>query len=140
MAPEALKRNVYSYKSDIWALGVIVFELTFGRVPWRNSNDMFLYQMLMNEPIKGLMEKERPVHPALMEFVLGCCVPNVEERMTPEEIMGFDWESEAVNRRPAAKSMPESGKHRKAGLHEYMKQTRNKSQMTTASTTAAVLF
>jgi serine/threonine protein kinase len=48
MAPEALRRNVYSYKSDIWALGVIAFELTFGKVPWRNSNDLFLYQMLMN--------------------------------------------------------------------------------------------
>jgi len=35
MPPEALNENKYSYKSDIWAFGVIFFEMLTGRTPWR---------------------------------------------------------------------------------------------------------
>lgn len=35
MSSEALGKNVYGYKSDIWAIGVSFFEMLMGRVPWR---------------------------------------------------------------------------------------------------------
>ncbi len=35
MPYEALNDNVYSYKSDIWAIGVIFYEMLTGRTPWR---------------------------------------------------------------------------------------------------------
>lgn len=38
MAPEVLLRNHYSHKSDIWALGIIFYELLFGCHPWSASD------------------------------------------------------------------------------------------------------
>jgi serine/threonine protein kinase len=35
MPPEALKYNKYSFKSDIWALGIIAYEMVYGKLPWR---------------------------------------------------------------------------------------------------------
>jgi serine/threonine protein kinase len=35
MPYEALNDNIYSYKSDIWAIGVIFYEMLTGRTPWR---------------------------------------------------------------------------------------------------------
>lgn len=35
MPPEALNENKYSFKSDIWALGVIYYEMLTGKTPWR---------------------------------------------------------------------------------------------------------
>lgn len=35
MPPEALNENKYSFKSDIWALGVIFYEMLTGKTPWR---------------------------------------------------------------------------------------------------------
>lgn len=35
MAPESLRKNDYSFKSDIWALGVIFYELLLNDTPWR---------------------------------------------------------------------------------------------------------
>lgn len=35
MPPEALNDNKYSFKSDIWALGVIFYEMLTGKTPWR---------------------------------------------------------------------------------------------------------
>ena len=39
MAPESLKRNEYSFKTDIWAIGVIFFEMLTGDTPWRAKNE-----------------------------------------------------------------------------------------------------
>jgi serine/threonine protein kinase len=35
MPPEALNENKYSFKSDVWALGVIYYEMLTGKTPWR---------------------------------------------------------------------------------------------------------
>lgn len=34
MSPEALKKNIYSIKNDIWSIGIIVYELLHGETPW----------------------------------------------------------------------------------------------------------
>ena len=39
MPPEALNENKYSYKSDIWAIGVIFYELLTGRTPWKAKTE-----------------------------------------------------------------------------------------------------
>jgi serine/threonine protein kinase len=36
MAPEALINSVYSPKTDVWAFGVLVYELLHGRTPFSN--------------------------------------------------------------------------------------------------------
>jgi len=38
MAPESLKRNEYSLESDIWALGIIFYEMLTGNTPWKAKN------------------------------------------------------------------------------------------------------
>jgi serine/threonine protein kinase len=38
MAPESLKKNEYSFKSDVWALGIIFYEMLFNDTPWRAKN------------------------------------------------------------------------------------------------------
>lgn len=39
MPPEALNDNRYSFKSDIWAIGVIFYELLTGKTPWRAKTE-----------------------------------------------------------------------------------------------------
>lgn len=34
MSPETLFRNTYTKESDIWAIGVIFYEILQGRPPW----------------------------------------------------------------------------------------------------------
>ena len=34
MAPECLKNNKYDSKTDIWSLGILYYELLYGKVPF----------------------------------------------------------------------------------------------------------
>lgn len=34
MSPQALKKNIYSIKNDIWSIGIMAFEMLHGETPW----------------------------------------------------------------------------------------------------------
>ena len=51
MSPESLINNQYSYKSDIWALGVTLFEMIFGYLPWQAQTEKELGEMLLSIPV-----------------------------------------------------------------------------------------
>ncbi len=34
MCPQSLIDNQYSFKSDIWSIGVVFYEILTGNVPW----------------------------------------------------------------------------------------------------------
>ena len=38
MAPQVVQKNTYSYKADIWSIGVILFEMLNGRTPFHSNN------------------------------------------------------------------------------------------------------
>jgi serine/threonine-protein kinase ULK/ATG1 len=38
MAPELLQKKKYEKKVDIWAIGVVIFNMIFGRLPFRSMN------------------------------------------------------------------------------------------------------
>ena len=55
MPPEALSSNKYTYKSDIWALGVIFYELLNGKTPWRAKTEKDLIRQVSTVPISRMM-------------------------------------------------------------------------------------
>ena len=42
MAPQILERHPYSAKSDIWSIGMMFYEMLFGKTPWscRDMNSL----------------------------------------------------------------------------------------------------
>ena len=46
MAPQSLKRNEYSFKSDIWSLGVIFYEILFSDTPWKAKTEKQLQKKI----------------------------------------------------------------------------------------------
>jgi serine/threonine protein kinase len=57
MAPESLKRNEYSLKTDIWALGVIFFEMLMGETPWKAKNEKELIRKIESEKIEDILSR-----------------------------------------------------------------------------------
>lgn len=42
MAPETLLKNQYTHKSDLWALGCVLYEMLFGKVPFFSTQHSVL--------------------------------------------------------------------------------------------------
>lgn len=59
MAPETLKHNIYSLGSDVWAIGIMAYQLVYGRVPYKDQDDQILFQMINNCPIEKLFDSDK---------------------------------------------------------------------------------
>jgi len=82
MPPEALLYNQYSYKSDIWALGIIFYELLTGAAPWNANTEIELAEKIMSDPIFRRM----PDHISIesIDFLTRTLQCSFNDRMTPE--------------------------------------------------------
>lgn len=40
----------YSYKADIWSIGIIYFELLYGFVPWKGLNASTYVKRVLEDP------------------------------------------------------------------------------------------
>jgi serine/threonine protein kinase len=52
MSPEALKKNIYSLKNDIWSIGILTYEMLYGETPWQCKTEKELIDKIVRVPIK----------------------------------------------------------------------------------------
>lgn len=50
MSPQNLSKNYYTYKCDVWSMGIIVFEMLYEYVPWKAQDVESLFFQIMNNP------------------------------------------------------------------------------------------
>lgn len=88
MSPERANGKDYSYRSDVWSAGMVVYELATGRYPFNTKNFMDLYTCLCVDPEPRLDEGEFP--PPLCDFVAQCLTR--EEIRRPDAFMLLEHE------------------------------------------------
>lgn len=80
-APECLQDNQYSNKSDIWAFGVVFYQLLYGKIPMKAFADL---DKLHSEKFKGdfqeFSEKSRMI-------LKGSLASKVKNRLSAEELL-----------------------------------------------------
>ena len=65
MAPEILLRQQYTLKCDIWSLGIVLFQLAYGKLPFSPDKGKGIYDLI--EIIQDFKEVTFPKHPILPE-------------------------------------------------------------------------
>lgn len=69
MSPEQAKGEEVDHRTDIWSLGVVLYEMITGEMPFRGDHDQaVIYSILNNEPQSA--SRLRPDLPAELEQVL----------------------------------------------------------------------
>jgi serine/threonine protein kinase len=50
MSPQILSKNYYTYKCDVWSLGIIIYEMYFDVLPWKSQDAESLFFNIMKNP------------------------------------------------------------------------------------------
>jgi serine/threonine protein kinase len=110
MAPEIVRREGYDYRVDIWALGIVFYEMLFQVTPFCDDNQSAIFDKILNsEPkfpsfahpsakrlIIKLLQKVPTNRPSIAEiksdpFFMGTNWEQVKEKkVSPKSFRGFD--------------------------------------------------
>lgn len=91
MPPESLKENRYSFKSDIWSLGVIAFEMVYGHLPWKEKIETVLFDKIKSTPVQELFEPDVIVSQHYKDFMVACLQTDYDQRASPEWVINYEW-------------------------------------------------
>ena len=94
LAPEVILQMPYSFPVDIWALGVLAYEMILGNTPFFDDNKSKLFEKIVND---------EPVFPPnldsrIVDFLSKLLTKNPAQRPTFDQMKshpffeGFDWE------------------------------------------------
>ena len=82
-APEMLNRKEHDHKVDIWCIGVIMFEIYTGYLPFNTTNREFLEDSIKNVKINWPFEMDK----AAKDLIYRILKHNPDQRLGIEEIL-----------------------------------------------------
>ena len=89
MPPEVCNNFPYDAKADVWAMGVIVYELATLKKPFESRDKRGLFDKIMNEPfdplpdytgadiqliVKALLNKDKDKRPSIFDVAKIPCI------------------------------------------------------------------
>jgi serine/threonine protein kinase len=93
IAPEVLQGEAADARSDIWSLGIMLFEMLAGRHPFKGTNPSSLIYAILTEQLPDL-EALRPDAPAgLVDLINRMVMKNPAERVPRMRLVGAELEA-----------------------------------------------
>ena len=112
IAPEALVGARVDHRADMWAVGVILYELLAGRRPYEAPTITSLVYRIVHEPLPPLDAKALLLPPALAAVTHKALAKNPDERFRDLSEMAFALEGAAGQHRHAETALPPAARER----------------------------
>lgn len=95
VAPEMIKNELYGDSVDIWSLGIILYAITFGRLPFENNNVYELFNtIILKEPP---YPQKSDIDENLLDLIKKMLVKNPKDRITIDEIKKHPFFTDGSN-------------------------------------------
>ena len=93
MAPEQTRGGLVTKQSDIYSLGIILYELITGTVPFNGDTPVSIALKHAQEPIPSIRKKDQSVPQALENVVLKATAKDPRDRYATAQAMQADLDS-----------------------------------------------
>ena len=90
LPPEQAAGKGATFKSDIYSLGILMFELLTGKLPFRGDNAVEIALKQLKEPIPSVREIDETIPQSVENIVLKACAKNPENRYNSARDMYYD--------------------------------------------------
>ena len=91
MAPEVLKKEKYTCKVDIWAVGVITFMILTGRAPFKGQDNKEILNDILtkNLDFSGSLFKNRSAN--CKDFLRKAMAIDPNQRKAADDLLAHPW-------------------------------------------------
>ena len=101
LSPEACQGEALDERADIWAFGVLLFEMLSGRVPFHGANLTATLTTILTQPVPDLAELVPGLPDGLVDLVYRMLEKDREQRIPSVRLVGAELDALLKGRTPA---------------------------------------
>ena len=91
VAPEVLLRAPYNKKVDIWSLGIILFYILCGHLPFKGNREVIIAEKIVNDDLEFDQDEWEDRSRKAKELIKSCLKKEPEERISINEFLNHSW-------------------------------------------------
>ena len=91
VAPEVLLRTPYNKEVDIWSMGIILYYMLCGHLPFKGNKEVIIAEKIVNDDLEFDEEEWEVRSKRVRELIVSCLKKEPEERITIDDFLNHPW-------------------------------------------------